>query len=462
MRPENGSGNPEGEKGKKPRVSPERLLDVGPGFSQEVKKRIADMARTLEPYEDFASEFSHGPIGDKLALVEILDQQGILSPAFKQQFDAIARIVSGIPAALQEKFDRAPLASKRLLKGQLEAQVREHDRATNLIAGRLTADNRPLARNLYAEALRGSIVLSLERNIVQRGFSTVWREKKETSEDIHWIAFAIAAERAPLTERQKDPLDFSIDEKLRLLKEAQFQPSNQFAYQLPYKNEEKQLNIVMQVLETTNALTLVNFVIPFPGLNLNGSFSRATGELHVNNAMLLSLEEHFRIAGAQNAYKNLREIIINALFDAWEKGALTEEEYVTFDELPADNVVSIETVIKEDTIVDSTNSEESITEPETKPETEIAVSTAQTAAPVPERKKRYSTRRFTWRRVMAALKRCGVEIDMGHAHPKLRYDGKTAGYLNSHDRDTRHNRQVVQDTLATLQIPFETFLEKLR
>lgn len=473
---------PEREPAAQRHASIDSLLNVGPGLSPEARGHIGSLARALEPYEDFAKTFGKGPIEDKIALIEILDQQHVISPEFLNEFGKVGRLIDLMNVRAERQLHAAVTThtkngeptsedgARAIRKAQEEHRriVREVERTTGSILSRFDKDQRPLAKAVMTEALTMSFVRSLERNILRQGAKKVMADyapdglTMEDNERFHgqrhlaWIRHAAGAGKLKLGEYKEKPDDFTVEEKLKLLRDAEFMPAAPMAFQLPFGSPSTgPATLILSVSESNNAFTIANVVVRLGNERVACSLSRLTGQLHPTGGMFFTLEDEFRFAGAQRYYAFLRETIIRTLFVAWERGKLTEQTYLEIDP-ETDKEAAVDVPVEEHApITDSTI-------PEVQPQTPVIEESVSTNVSVPERKRRFATGRISWRRVMTTLERCGVQIDMGHAHPKLKYEGRTTRYLNSHEKDPRHSREQLFNALADLGISRETFFEKLR
>lgn len=463
----------------------ERLVDVGPGLPPETRARIAALTKALESYEDFADTFGKGEIEDKIALIEILEQCQVFSPEFLQQFESVGRLIHAMHDKAEKRLHAAvtmhgkppglPVAPE-IRKAEKEHQklVSDADRTMGSILSRLQGDHRPLANAVMTEAITASFIRSLEKNIKRNGVAQVMADyapdgiPMDDNERVHgqrhlaWIRHAATGASLKDADYHPGPSDFTTEEKLQLLREAEFMPSDPIGYRLPFTAANGEPGILtIQIHPAANAFTLASFAIRVGKTRVFGSFSRLTGQLHPPHCMLLTLEEEFRFANAKNYYQLLRDMIIRALFTAWEAGKLKEKEYLVIDPI-AEAESEEPPAHEEEPVVQEEPTEENVTEINAaQEEPPIVHSQEASATTTVEKKKRPGKISYTWRRVMRALERYGVKIETEHAHPRLIFEGKTTRYLNSSETDSRYIREQLFNALKELGIPREEFKKKL-
>lgn len=431
------------------------LLNVGPGFPVSAEKPLAELAKILEPYEDFASAFGTGDISEKMALFEILEQDGVFSKEFMEKFASIGTLMH-----LQGHEKRTisdPGALRPEVVSTQARYSRDLDRASKSIHHRLKEDKRPLATSIMGEALHHSFLLSLEFNIRARGFQKVLAENTGNSPAspverthamryLNWIHYALAARKLFPKLSGENADGFTVDEKFSLLRDAEFLPSPELTMKLPILAEGKPITLSVSIPEKAHTLTLADFAIRDGNIVIRGNISRIDGELHLKGNLFFSLQEVFRFSGAKEHYEFLKKVLILSIFRAWQNGTLKEREYLESDTPPEQTESSPALDIPPNVLAEEPRTPENL---------------AATTEQEKKKLKEIPRGKITWRRVMRAFKRFGITIDKSHAHPKLFFNGKTSGYLNSHDTDVRHNRQVLFDTLEELEIDRAEFMKKL-
>ncbi len=478
MSKERGRGNPDVGKAKNTETTPasletqrfvhqpiEKLLDVGSLFPADVKKELIPVAKALEPYEEFAAESEGTVFEDKQALIELLDQQGIITPEFLLRFQDIGKGFVKERVAQEQKQLTSSSATQKLLKKQVEDTLR----ARNSVFQRLEKDKRPLAAAVLHEASSYSYEKTIERMIDRHGLTKVImsvgsprpdlaeKDRLRAIQHLSWLQYANTMKHVLANKPPDRPSKAETENQLALLKEVSFSNQETMTVNVFLTGVTEPLQIHVGVSDDLDAFTLAVFTVEFGVTRASGKLSRVTGQIHPQDHFLFTLENHFAYSAHEEHYEFLRSAVIGALEKGYLSGLLKEKVYVEITPSDAPQEATPESahddeVVSHESLPDDTNSETADTHDLPDDPQEDALSTKKT---------RYSTRRLSWRRIMAALKRCGVEIDMSYAHPKLRYEDKVTSYLNSHDKDQKHNKNVLFQTLKQLGISKDEFMAKL-
>ncbi|MDO8631360.1 MAG: hypothetical protein Q7R41_12800, partial [Phycisphaerales bacterium] len=208
--------------------------------------------------------------------------------------------------------------------------------------------------------------------------------------------------------------------------------------------------------------------------------SRITGELVPDGMNVVSAAEVFALASNSETYTRIRDAAFAGFVDAVEKGIIAERPFVSFDSEEGERIayrpprqrakvappVAVPAEVPSPKNLTSKKLSEDIAKP-AKPtgrNIPIAEQIAEMNRSREEKGERvvWMESRITWRRVIAALKRIGVSIDVRGAHPKLQYGTKTTRYLNAHEADPATNKHELYRVLRELDIARDTFFAQLK
>ncbi len=255
----------------------------------------------------------------------------------------------------------------------------------------------------------------------------------------------------------------TYEQAFAVLRETVLEPEKELRFGfLPFDYPERYAAVTCFCPTGMNPLLLAIFTIRNSSnwILAEWSISRTTGEVVMPEYAFQPLLNCFGTFRQEHLYVALRQWSMAHLFNAVLDGKIGEETYVSLsreeedtDEVPFDPPVPEEVTVEAVAQVVAVE-----------PVLETLVSEPEAPRPERERKQRepaFERSRYSWRRIMRALIRCGVEVTMGGKHPKLRYEGRVGTFLNPHSQDTHKNVYVLWATLKQLGISRATFRENL-
>ncbi len=252
-------------------------------------------------------------------------------------------------------------------------------------------------------------------------------------------------------------------DSLRLLNEVDFEPTRpgQVAFKLPQHLLDR--NIPFGEISVRNDLdpTLLCTIrlSQAGGSGLACGLSRVTGDLVPDGMRFTSLKWAFAATGNVAHYEYLKEYVLEAVLQAIESGQLREHAFI--------NGQSVMERMK--SLLPAPVTPVSIAAPtQTRPQTAkpVVVSRKPLDLAGSMRPKTEPPRliiregRISPRRILPALKRCGVIIERG-THPKLKYGGRTTRFLNPSERNQFKNEMELYRVLDELHISLIDFYRAL-
>lgn len=148
-------------------------------------------------------------------------------------------------------------------------------------------------------------------------------------------------------------------------------------------------------------------------------------ELLVPGAQFVSLRLLFQVNEREEAYIALRDLVISHLWEATHQRTEEDTGHSRDDEL-IDRAVTFD---------ESTSSQQS---------------------------RQIKPSRLTWRRIIPAMRRCGVEVTLTKNHPKFQRGEHVYHFVNYHEKDDGRIVRALYKALKKLQIAEEEFAAALR
>ncbi len=490
-----------------PRKRIESLVQVTQDFPEKLPKKIASITKRVTPFEDMALAAGKDQIAG-LDLNDLMEAEGVLNEDLVREIESGGRMMRAYwrtqeALLLRPRHEEFEGGGRFILD---EAVVQKWERFgkrvdanMNGIIARLDADRRPIALNFTSEMMQYSLLISLAQQAQSNGLDAAADvHRKRTELPVHQqilIQSVIAAAKyqavgeAPIRE-------YSAKDAFELLRDGAYEATEDWGVPIDLPGVQcsgKAMKATLQTFSTQNPLILGCIELHSPvtgGVLARFVLSRITGELVPDGMQLVSGREIFAIMGNPGAYDRIRDAAFCGLLQAVEEGKIKEMPFVslTKDEqtqvafrppkarLKAPPVPPVgadsDVVLKEEESGISQNidqiSVDSLDLQAVQPkirELSIAEQIAEmNRTNTQEKRDRvvWLESRITWRRVIRALKRIGVTIEMGGAHPKLKFQSKTTRYLNSHEGDSARNKHELYRVLDELFIPKDAFFAALK
>lgn len=489
-----------------PSKNPRFSLPKSPDIPAPIRDQFVELAKTLEPFEQAGIDaMSRGPVA-RQEFSEMMEWNGILGPKFGARVQKIGRALHADWKRRESEF-----ICKRE-SPQVEAFQRSGvrvDRAVNDIGAWMHEDGRILAAFYVREALMFAFVLTAKQNVRYRGFDAFIQDYEDDSNQrpalkdqsglLDWFRVNEYVRLSPLAQPMHD---LHPDEIFSLVRDMDFAPAGPEGIPLDFSaltHDGVPLRGRLDILPESDPFVLAVFALynKYGGVITSGTISRLTGEIVPRGMSFvparICLDDH-------DLYEAVRSAVLQGILVAVDAGALVERTYVdlTPEELArlrrAVSHTADRPLARPTKPVTATNSATTTPIPsclsggETHGENADALtadaslhenvrptlSRAEIAAIVEEmnrprkdseRRERIIVRRegsLTWPRIKRTLTRIGVEIDLTTTHPKLRFNGEKAGYVNSHEANEGKIRDVLYRVLDKLCIPEDTFFANFR
>ena len=472
--------------------NPGRLLPKSPDVPDAIRALFADLAKTLEPFEQAGLDaLEKGPVACR-EFSETMEWNGVLGPAFGTRIERIGRALF----ADWKRRERAFIWTREVPQvGPFQRSCDRVDRAVNAIVDWLRKDGRPLAVFYAGEAMMLSFVLTLKHNAKAQGFESFIDEYsrdaerkpalKEQAGLLDWFRVNEYVRRSSVPQPRHD---LHPDEIFALVRDMDFAQVGPEGVPLDFSaltHDGVPLRGRLDVLPIADPFILAVFALYNKAGDVisTGAVSRLTGEIvpcGMNFVpMRVCLDDH-------ELYETVRACVLRGILVAVDAGALVERTYenLTPEEKArlfravthtADRPLAKPTTKAEPSVIP----EPSVAETPESPAPAIcdgqrALTRAEIAAIVDEmnrprldseRRDRIVVRRegcLTWPRIMRTLTRMKVEVDLTTTHPKLRFNGEKAGYVNSHEADEGKIRDALYRVLAKLRIAEKDFFANFR
>lgn len=481
-----------------PFTDPIRTFPRSPDLPSEIRDQFIDLVRTLEPFEAAgAASLRGGPV-ERRAFSEMMEWNGVLGPKFGRRIEKIGR------AVVAEYYKRATTVNWRSdpAKGGTVARAfTSFIRAQKAIGAWMKKENRQLAL-FYGSEIEYFIGAVMNKSRIRKlGFEQALKANDAEQGDPESDAvmarifdwFRVNEYVKPLSDAEPCH-DIQPDEIFSLVRDMEFMyvPGG-IPVRLPALTQDGvSLNGWLNAPDEdeTETYALLFFVISDRnGLPMaTGLVSRLTGEISLLGMNFVPVRICFNDHGT---YEAIRASILQAILAAVDTGALKERTFVN---LTPEEITQLRRTVTHTTdrplarpvatkpgmqapneamatpAMPSPSAGISPPQPPQPPteltRTEIAAAIEEMNRPRPdsERRTRIIERRscMTWRQVMNALVRIGVEIDLTTTHPKLRFNGRKAGYVGSHEANEGKIRKALYVALDDLGIEKSTFFANLR
>ena len=485
----------------KPREKPKKLVEVQGEFPEKLPKKIASIIDRFAPFEDLALEAGDNPI-DGLDLNDLMQAEGTLNDEIVRSIESAAKTIR----AYLNTQERQMIKIDVRVEGGMEhhtanaASIARFERLHQRIGASFTkilraiaADRRPVASRFVMEIAQYSLLLSMSEGAAAEGIQSAvdqQRRQEATMEASQRALFDVIVAASYYEARgtaAKYP--HSAKDAFELLRDGAYLPTSEQGIPVTLEGivfEGLPVHAVIKTAVEQNPLIigvieLHNPLVKQPLVRL--LLSRLTGELVPDGMQVVSAEPVFTMRGKGEVYNRIRATAFGAFLAAVENGDIKEQPFMSFNEEEQKEILryrvpktqSGTTTPNEQAAPSEQEDEEELEdeEPEppqqppleNKPERSIQQQIDEMNKPSKRSKKEkrviWYTSRISWRRVMKTLERLGVKIE-NFDHPKLTFGKETAGYLNSHDTDTEHNKRVLFATLDALKIHPDTFFAKLK
>ncbi len=423
--------------------------------------RIIDAAA---PYEPYAAMIDETNPDERLGLHLVLDAEGLYS---EDLYADVRRVT-------QKRYYLVVTYTKKHRLTTYEARQKLSDRIHEVfmrcVMNPLQARGRKLAIRLMLDMVNAAWTYTIGDMVRQEGFSRtndfIQNELSSFGANIQmmcrgiyrWHLLATEASLKPVPEMPELPYGMTQEEVMKSLRDIEFDLVSKDAvlpFTLPPHLALPGIIVTggQMLLKTeADARMLCGFILHDADhrIMLSWAISRMTGEFILGHTQLTPLVSVFTAVGTEAHYRYLQRYCIVHLLAAIQRGEIRERAYISG---------GLTDRLKESLTPPPTTSESGSSPlPKTG-----AVLYLPGSMRLDRERGRTIVREgsLSWRRIMAALQRCGVEIDFSHAHPKLRHGGKVTSYLNPHDRDQEYNRRVLYNTLEVLGISEADFFRQL-
>jgi len=484
-----------------PSKNPRFSLPKSPDIPSAIRDQFADLAKTLEPFEQAGIDaMERGPLA-RQEFSEMMEWNGVLGPRFGARIEKIGRALFADWKRREHEF----IWSRDTPKAEAFKRSGERvDRAANAIIDWFQGDRRALAAFYAREAMMFAFVLTLKQNIRRQGLHQFVDEYdedaarvsalKSQSTLLDWFRVNEFVRRSPVAQPRHD---LPPDEIFALVRDMDFAPVGPEGIPLDFSaltHDGVTLRGRLDVLPETDPFILVIFALcnKAGDVMATGAISRLTGEIVPNGMTFVParvcLDDH-------ELYEAVRACILQGILVAVDAGALVERTYV---DLTAEEKARLcravthtadrplARPVKPTAVATTTPDPSCLSGKETRSEDELShdptyhgesrppLTRAEIAAivdemnrprPDTERRARIIVRRegcLTWPRIMRTLIRIGVETVFTTTHPKLRFNSEKAGYPNSHERNEGKIRDTLYRVLAKLKIDEDTFFASFR
>ena len=487
------------------------MIAVTADYPEKLPKKIAAIAKRVAPFEDMAIDIRDDYRGG-LDLNDLMEMEGVLNADLVNDIESGGRMLRGYLRAkevemLVPRHVEFPGGQRFVMDGAVFAKWDRFrarvDVNMNGILKRLADDRRPIAFNFVSEIMQCALLASLVEQTKNQGLDKTLemhraRQGLPDSQKV-LIQSIIAAKHFIAKSDTASTYEYSPKAVFELLRDGAYAPTPEEGVPLDISGLTwfgRPARATLNLFAMQNCLVLA--CIDVYGTNPDEliakfALSRVTGELVPSGVSLISAKSTFEAMGNLVTYERIRDAALIGLYRALEQGAIQELPFVdlTDDERrrvtyrpPRSRGKSEMTPV---VVPKELNSRTSVPESSTREGVSVVTDTltdseAPTAvvSPAPSIAEQiaainrpreagsrephivWSESRITWRRVIRALKRVGVLIEMSGAHPKLKYQNKTTRYLNSHEGDSARNKHELYRVLSELEITRDKFFAALK
>lgn len=432
-----------------------------------IRKIIVRIVAAMMPYEELASGIAWDDLEEQRTLQLLLATDGVYS---SQLFTDIDRLSKHIPAHL----DR--LVAERGLMGQAVARLnnRMGEVMTRCVHQPLYQKKCYLGLLLINEANVASHQYIVGRWVRDHGLEftgqliecepTFTPAVRHIMRDV-WSWYMYANDVSLRVSRAWPGFvsGLSREEMLSLLNDVDLEPTGTRAgvpFCLPqHLRHDRWIQGKICVTDKLDPRLLAVIILQDSlARELTCAISRVTGDLVTSQLRFTPLRPAFARLESEGHYEYLREHCLAAVFEAVQRGDLKENPFATGD--------ALDRLKEAATPVPGRDQDESVElATDGKP---FFTKTGQVlhlpgSMRLEKTPRRLVVRegRLSWRRIMSALRRCGVTVDLSRAHPKLHREGRTASLFNAHNGDANFNRRILEEALTTLGISRADFFREL-
>ncbi|KKW30910.1 MAG: hypothetical protein UY72_C0001G0022 [Candidatus Uhrbacteria bacterium GW2011_GWD2_52_7] len=464
----------------RPRLKLEKVVDFKQPFPEKIPKKLLKIGKTFDRFEDIALSTDYLDSKGQLDLTDLMEIEGALNAELASDIETIGKQWQIYVRSMELHFIGYPDGQRMMGKHMTVVD----DQYNNFLR-KLISERRPIFQKFAIEAVQLSYLYSLIQtasHLDLQEFIEQSRKNTHTPEQralIDWVAIS----RLLRATGKPPELDLPHKDAFELLRDCEFSKgvTAPFVIQsVTFHGTPIKGRIRIYPAQNPLALAVMELINPHNNdIMANAVISRLTGELVPDGMQVISGKVAFDAINRPEVYTLLRDIAINELFTAVTRGEIRDKEYVTINEAEQTTTtirpVKIRRIVPVD--IQPTPSEtlpepvaeisvhrEEVEKSDAVHEPSIAEQLAAINTTNEKTKQEVVVRqesRLTWRRIMRALKRIGVEIDLSTTHPKLKYERATTRFLNSHESDTGRNKHELYRALKELNIDRDRFFAAL-
>lgn len=436
---------------------------------QAIIERSFQLADLMAPYEPWAQAIDWDVDAERRDLFRVLELEGMYS---QHLFDLVVEIGRLIQDTLSQGIER--LERQGAAPGQFKREIREFNFELNRLVTRPLQRRGRLSSEVHRECEAISHFLDINNQVARRGkhafqimYDQTHRQMSDGYKklvDLFMMAVwgRVSGNRCP-----RLPQGITDRDAVALLHDVDLQPTSEpLPVDLPLNFYHYSVKTTLQIIPDQDPLIVAVFraVAGAQGeYTFEWALSRLHGGLVGGGYRLISTSFPFRQCRNLKTYAVIRHCSMVAIVEALLDGRLKEIGYLPPEALaePEELPQGMEAI--DDELVEPTSDEVEMAVPiALPPKTAVAADDGAAVERVRElRKLVLPSGALTWRRIMSALRRCGVEIRWGSRHPRLYFQGRVATWLNPHSDDAGQNRRVLSSTLRVLGIERQVFIDAL-
>jgi hypothetical protein len=452
----------------------DRLIGDDEVISDEVRKLVIRVSKLVEPFEEYAATIDWSERRDVIDFYLLMHLEGAFGPSVIENIDRLAkRTMNHLCASSRRLMDRQGGSSS-----DSERYANRFGRAMiKNVHLQLLRDGRRLAFLCIKEAEFLTGQFNTQANVVNNGLEAYLhyiRQRQSVPVD---DPFTYQANWWALVSKTRDDVDpdqimseAEFQDAVRVLSETDFTASTE-SVDIPVPSVFRSLvrpkcRMTIDPMLFANGLAV--FFLDWEGhSSINWSISRVDGHCQLMTSLLTSSDFIFEHFEKKRAHDYLMRYCVAALLKALKTGQLREVTYVAGDDFATRlELLQLARQIEAEKDVTCTVPEIGIVPQAVAAMPQSSFLDLSGSMGHGKRTKRFSPWHrpgsLSWRRIMGALKRCGVTIDLTTRHPKLTRNGKTAGFLNRHsEEDLAFNLQVLYKTLDKLEVSLDSFYAAL-
>lgn len=465
------------------RLRLDKLVEFQPPFPDKIPKRLLKIGKTFDRFEDIALSSDYQDSKGQLDLTDLMEIEGALSPELVTDIEAIGKQWQTYTKSMEMHFIAHPDGLRKMNQhmGVVDGQY-------NNFLKKLASERRPIFQKFAIEGVQLSYLYSLIQVASRLHFDDFIKRTRETAKTfeqqalIDWVSMSHILRASG----QPSKIDLPHKDAIELMRDCEFEEGVTQPFTIPSITlRGVPIRGQIRIFPSQNPLAIGVLELINPHINevmARTLVSRLTGELVPDGLQLVSGQVAFDTVNRPEVYTTLRDLAANELLGAVTRGEIKDRIYVTIDKdeqtktsIRPVKIRRITPVTIEPSLIESPSSEPIVTQapPEAAAPQQTDIqhhgpSIAEQLAAInvtngkdkPEVVVRQESR-LTWRRIIRALKRIGVEIDLSAAHPKLKYQRATTRFLNSHESDTARNKHELYRALKELNIDRDRFFAAL-